>query len=443
MVPVPINDLSRLLALYGHEVLDTPADPALDRLTRLAARSFGVPIAMVSLVDASRQWFKSTHGIETKETPRDISFCGHAILGTDVLVIPDARRDPRFAENPLVLGEPHIRFYAGAPLVDEEGFCLGALCLVDRKARPPLDAEEEEVLRDFAEMAMLRMTHGQRDRLPPAELSDAVERRADRRSLAVELAQLEVMATLAHELRNPLNALIGFSDLLRSEVDGPLGSKTYVEYADIVHTSGQHLLGLTSKTLDLARIGLGQIEMQEAAIPLDPLVQEVFSLFDLAARETDVSLRRRVPRDLPLLIADRQYLNQMLSNLVSNSIKYAPGGLVEVRARATAAGGLTLAVVDNGLGISDGQKALALRPFGRIDNRVTRRHQGAGLGLSLVKRLAELHGARLSIHGRPGGGTRVTLSFPADRVVDGSDSKGKAAALRRLRASAQRSKTAA
>ena len=157
MVPVPINDLSRLLALYGHQVLDTPADPALDRLTKLVARSFDVPIAMVSLVDASRQWFKSTHGFKAKETPRDISFCGHAILGSDVLVVPDARRDPRFAENPLVVGEPHIRFYAGAPLIDEDGYRLGALCLIDRKARPPLDDEQGTLLKDFAEMVMVRV----------------------------------------------------------------------------------------------------------------------------------------------------------------------------------------------------------------------------------------------------------------------------------------------
>ena len=122
-----------------------------DRLTRMCKRLFGVPIALVSLVDENRQWFKSCVGLSVSETPRDISFCGHAILGNEIFVIPDAAKDERFADNPLVLDEPHIRFYAGCPLRSQNGCKLGTLCIIDRKPRE-LTQEDLDTLKDLASM---------------------------------------------------------------------------------------------------------------------------------------------------------------------------------------------------------------------------------------------------------------------------------------------------
>ena len=148
----PPGEPERLATLRGLDILDTPPEERFDRLTRLARRLFDVPIALVSLVDESRQWFKSCAGLDALETPRDISFCGHAILGSGVFVIPDATRDPRFAGNPLVLGEPEIRFYAGCPLRAANGHALGTLCLIDRNPRA-FDADDIRSLQDLAAMA--------------------------------------------------------------------------------------------------------------------------------------------------------------------------------------------------------------------------------------------------------------------------------------------------
>lgn len=150
--PLPADDAARVAALRSINVLDTPPEERFDRLTRLAKRLFGVPIALVSLVDADRQWFKSCIGLNVSETSRDVSFCGHAILRDDILMIPDALLDERFHDNPLVTDEPHIRFYAGCPLQVPGGSKLGTLCLLDVKARE-LDDEERELLRDLARMA--------------------------------------------------------------------------------------------------------------------------------------------------------------------------------------------------------------------------------------------------------------------------------------------------
>ena len=124
MFPRPFDDEQRLDALNSYAVLDTPAEPVFDRITGLVSRIFKVPIALISLVDRDRQWFKACVGLDVRETPRDLAFCAHAILSDAVMVVPDAREDPRFKCSQLVVGPPHIRFYAGAPLVTTEGFRL-------------------------------------------------------------------------------------------------------------------------------------------------------------------------------------------------------------------------------------------------------------------------------------------------------------------------------
>lgn len=148
----PDNEAVRLKNLQALKLLDTAPEERFDRLTRLARRLFDVPIALVSLVDANRQWFKSKAGMELTESSRETSFCGHAILQDQILEICDAERDERFCDNPLVVNDPGIRFYAGQPLGLEDGSKLGTLCLIDTRPRK-LNDEERELLRDLARMA--------------------------------------------------------------------------------------------------------------------------------------------------------------------------------------------------------------------------------------------------------------------------------------------------
>ncbi|NMG76045.1 response regulator [Aromatoleum diolicum] len=148
--PVPPDEAQRLAALRSLELLDTPAEERFDRITRIAQRLFNVPITLISLIDSERQWFKSRQGVDVSETSREISFCGHAILGDDIFEIPDALNDPRFADNPLVTGPPDLRFYAAAPLTGPEGYRVGTLCLIDRSPRH-LDADQRQLLRDLGE----------------------------------------------------------------------------------------------------------------------------------------------------------------------------------------------------------------------------------------------------------------------------------------------------
>ena len=149
----PQNELDRLIELRRYDILDTQPEPAFDLLTDIGAHVFSVPICVVSLIDRNRQWFKAKKGVAATETDRKIAFCSHAILGDDVLIVPDATCDPRFAGNPLVVGAPYIRFYAGAPLRTPNGLNLGTLCIIDLKSRN-LSDEQTSVLRGLSRLAV-------------------------------------------------------------------------------------------------------------------------------------------------------------------------------------------------------------------------------------------------------------------------------------------------
>ena len=151
--PIPVNEPQRQAALESYGILDTPPQEGLDRITRLASQILGVPIALISLVDGDRQWFVSRAGLDVSQTGRDVAFCAHAICGDNIFEVQDALQDPTFRNNPLVIGEPHIRFYAGVPLRNPEGFNLGTLCVIDKKPRM-LSSSERNLLHELVGMVM-------------------------------------------------------------------------------------------------------------------------------------------------------------------------------------------------------------------------------------------------------------------------------------------------
>jgi GAF domain-containing protein len=185
--PVTKTEAARVAALNRYAILDTEPEQSFDDLVTIAAHVCQVPIAMLSLVDDHRQWFKSKMGVQVTETPRDISICAHAIQQGDLFIVPDTMQDPRFRENPLVLQEPHIRFYAGTPLINEDGFALGTLCVVDREPRE-LDNEQKNALAALGRLALRQMEL----RLNLQLLKDALnDRTREEHARELELKKLE------------------------------------------------------------------------------------------------------------------------------------------------------------------------------------------------------------------------------------------------------------
>ena len=228
----------------------------------------------------------------------------------------------------------------------------------------------------------------------------------------------EFLANMSHELRTPLNAIIGFSEIVAGELFGPVGGTRYVEYARDIHASGIHLLSIIGDILDLSKIEAGRRELTESAIDLHEAAESALRLVHGRAESSGVRLLNEIARDeTPRLLADERGVKQMLLNLLSNAVKFTPdGGRVTVSACLRGDGSLAVSVEDTGIGIAPENIPRALAPFSQVDSTLTRRYEGTGLGLPLVKSLIELHDGTLELESEEGKGTLATVVFPASRV---------------------------
>ena len=235
------------------------------------------------------------------------------------------------------------------------------------------------------------------------------------RAEAANVAKSEFLATMSHELRTPLNAILGFSEILQNETFGPVGNSRYREYAQSIHDSGAHLLGVINDILDLSRLDSGTLELQLEPVVLGDVVAGcITAVAALAARE-NITLRREI--EPVTILADARRLRQMLFNLLSNAIKFTTKDGDVTVSTAVTLDGFAITVSDTGIGMANDEIPKALERFGQIDSKLSRKYEGTGLGLPLTKEFAELHGAALSIKSEPSIGTSVTILFPATAVL--------------------------
>ncbi|HVM12575.1 MAG TPA: sensor domain-containing diguanylate cyclase [Actinomycetota bacterium] len=272
--PIPSDEQDRLATLHALQILDTEPEERFDRVTRLAQRLFDVPIALVSLIDAERQWFKSKIGLEASETSREVSFCAHAIAGEGILHVPDAREDPRFHDNPDVLGGANIRFYAGCPIQAPDGRSMGTLCIVDDQPRH-VDEEALSSLRDLAEMVEQELA------ALALAVQDELTGLANRRGFVGLAAQV-----LAVAMRQGLPATLAYIDLdgfkaINDTHGHAVGDRALQDVARILTES--------CRSSDvLGRLGGDEFALlflaEESAAPLDRLHDAVARHNDLAGR---------------------------------------------------------------------------------------------------------------------------------------------------------------
>ena len=240
-------------------------------------------------------------------------------------------------------------------------------------------------------------------------------RHAERATKEASRVKVEFLAKISHELRTPLNAIIGFSELMMHDGRG-LASEQYRSYISDIHTSGRHLLDIINDILDFAKAEAGQLALLESNVDVQQVVHAIERLLGPRARDAGIALKIGIPADLPLVWCDERKLKQMLLNLVNNAVKFTPsGGTVEIAARLEP-GGFVVAVQDNGIGIAEADLDRVLEPFVQAETTLSRRQEGTGLGLALVKAMIEIHGGRLRLESQVGRGTSAELVFPAERI---------------------------
>lgn len=413
--PIPENEAERLEALRRYRILDTQSEAVFDDLAALASYICGTPIALVSLVDSDRQWFKAKVGMDANETPRDISFCGHTILAGDTLVVEDALADSRFADNPLVTSDPKIRFYAGAKLTTSDGHALGSLCVIDRVPRR-LTAAQKEALEALSRQVVAQMEY-KRNVLEMAEI--IAERQqteelkaANQAAQAASRAKSEFLANISHELRTPLNAIIGMTELV---LDSELTSEQR-ENLDVVKSSADSLLSLVSHMLDFSDIESGKPRPEAAEYSLRDTLNEVVELAAPRARAKGLRLLCHTRPDVPeVVIGDPERVRRIIGHLISNAIGFTERGeiSIEMGAEMPLRDGILLhcSVADTGTGIPAEKQQSIFDVFTQADGSATRVHGGVGLGLTISSRLVEKMGGRIWVDSELGTGSKFHFTF--------------------------------
>lgn len=393
---IPSNEAERMAAVHRYALLDTPPDGAFDRITALAARVFDVPIAIVSVVDHDRIWFKSHHGLEVEQIDRAPGLCASAILQDGPWVISDAPRDPRALSNPLVAGEFGLKFYAGVPLRVAGDHNLGTLCILDFEARELTD-EETSTLADLAEMVVGEL-----------ELRLA-SRRAIEAANERERLKDAFVGMLSHELRTPVTTIYAAARVLANQTaiaNDPLASDLF---PDIVSES-ERLLRLIEDLLILTKVE--QDTLVGSSEPV--LVQRVID-------RTVARLRRRHPErrfvvdaggGLPPVAGDEVFVEQVVSNLLSNATKYSPPD-TEITVTADRVGDeVEVRIRDRGIGMSASERESIFELLTRT-GEAQRYAPGAGIGLYVCRRLVQVMGGRVWAEGSADGvGSTFAFRLP-------------------------------
>ena len=404
IAPLPAREAERLEALRRYAIMDTPPEQEYDDFTRLASEICGTPIALIGLIDETRQWYKSRVGVDGTECPRETTFCSHALIlePPKLMEVPDARQDERFFDNPNVTGPSPVIFYAGAPLVTPDQHVLGTLCVVDHEPKrlsPGQRSALEALARQVTALLELRTAR-----------NALAERNAELERLQAENSQFIGMA--AHDLRNPLQVIDGYARVMMNGLIGPV-TPEQKKALEAVTRSGSFMLGLIDDILSLSKINAGKLEIDPKATDVAALVVRVAEFSRLLAEGKGIAIAVSADDGLSAVPADAFRIEQVLNNLIGNAIKFSHAGTtVTVSVTRDAAGGVRVAVADEGQGIPAAELQRLFQPFSRTSVKSTGGESSTGLGLAISKRIVEAHGGRLEVQSEVGKGSTFSFTLP-------------------------------
>ncbi len=405
---LPQNESERLAELYSYKILDTTPEPDFNDIVELASYVCGTPISLISLVDHDRQWFKARKGLESSQLPRDISFCAHTILSEEPMIIPDAMADDRFKDNPLVLQNPSIRFYAGFPLVTLKGHQVGSLCVIDTKPRA-LDEKQMSILGILSRQVIKLMDERvKNDYLKEMSL---LEKKHSKGLQELIDTQRRIMSILGHDTRAPLHAI---NRIIRQAADGNLNENELTSCFELIGNELDATLILLDNLVAWGKSHVMPGRHASKRFMVQRIVDETFELLLEAADRKCITLVNNIGEDC-FMYTSRQIVSFILRNLISNAIKFSESGTIVV-SDSREEEHLAITVKDEGVGMSPEQlndlSTGVLNP-----SKGTRQESGSGLGIALILEFLQQHGGRISMESEQGRGTSMTVYFSSGELV--------------------------
>ncbi|CCH03482.1 Phytochrome-like protein cph1 [Fibrella aestuarina BUZ 2] len=457
--PDLLDEANRLEAVKSYNILDTLPEQEYDELTQLASHICQTPIALISLIDERRQWFKSTHGLAIQESPRAVAFCNHTIQSPqDVFVVPDSRLDERFAENPLVTDDPNVVFYAGVPLVDDQGYALGSLCVIDRKPNQ-LSAAQLSALKVLAKQVVNLFILRKQNQLLNAhqaemqqtityladtqhhltqsetsyrQLAEELEERVQQRTQELEQANRELKRSndnlqqfayvASHDLQEPLRKIQSFGALLQEHL-GKHVDEQAADYLNRMISAATRMSLLITDLLTFSRLSTRQRPPE--SVDLQRIVANTLDTLSLQISQRNAQI---TVQPLPTVLGDETQLTQLLQNLLSNAIKFTPPEQTpqiqishtllnraelpaQLRPTSNAERFHQIDVRDQGIGFDPKYLDRIFQVFQRLHTK----HQfaGTGIGLAICERVATNHSGCLTAHSQPGQGATFSIYLPA------------------------------